>query len=442
MKTISTTTERTSISNGFHGWNGETNTTENGEGWKITTSKGASGKINSTARKGDFINGSFSFMMFGGKSLNLLSTKGTATEKAIREQHAQALILFDEETKDEEQPYKIEVGQIICFIGYNSNEKPEIVIYNILNSGFGNSYETINTRTKELGRADNLRDLADKFGIGHYYIKDQKFNDLNELNDFVIEAKTKEREQNEKLLQASNKIKEENSKKVEEGKKIVSIPSGTVSVIVAELMQDESDSQSDYFHSSTTKTIYLAFSNHKRDLFNEMRKACLNCDIKEIREFANVPTVNNNGQEKDEENTNYWNPKDEHREKYSGGSGFYLGAGYCRSGWRIRKEKYIDLEKCEDLYISTQEDRFFCNVEATPEPKETPNFEALEVKTGEVQIIDYSEKAIAVIGDTKPIKDQLKAIGGKFNFRLSCGAGWIFSKKQLPEVEKLLTGSI
>lgn len=78
----------------------------------------------------------------------------------------------------------------------------------------------------------------------------------------------------------------------------------------------------------------------------------------------------------------------------------------------------------------------------TPELKETQNFEAVEVPAGEVQIIDYSEKAIAVIGDTKPIKDQLKEIGGKFNFRLSCGAGWIFSKTKLPEIEKLLTGSI
>jgi len=76
----------------------------------------------------------------------------------------------------------------------------------------------------------------------------------------------------------------------------------------------------------------------------------------------------------------------------------------------------------------------------TPEPKETPNFEAVEVPEGEIQIIDYSEKAIAVIGNTKPIKDQLKAIGGKFNFRLSCGAGWIFSKKQLSEVQQLLSG--
>jgi len=77
---------------------------------------------------------------------------------------------------------------------------------------------------------------------------------------------------------------------------------------------------------------------------------------------------------------------------------------------------------------------------AQTEVKESANFEAVEVPAGEVQIIDYSEKSIAVIGDTKPIKDQLKEIGGKFNFRLSCGPGWIFSKKQLPEVEKLLSG--
>jgi hypothetical protein len=50
------------------------------------------------------------------------------------------------------------------------------------------------------------------------------------------------------------------------------------------------------------------------------------------------------------------------------------------------------------------------------------------------KLIDYSEKAFAVLGDTKPVKDQLKALGGKFNPHLKCGAGWIFSKKKLNEV--------
>lgn len=76
----------------------------------------------------------------------------------------------------------------------------------------------------------------------------------------------------------------------------------------------------------------------------------------------------------------------------------------------------------------------------TPEPKETTTFEAVEVPEGEIQIVDYSEKAIAVIGETKQIKDELKSLGGKFNFRLSCGAGWIFPKTKLAEVQQLLSG--
>jgi len=55
-----------------------------------------------------------------------------------------------------------------------------------------------------------------------------------------------------------------------------------------------------------------------------------------------------------------------------------------------------------------------------------------------VEIVEYSEKAIAVIGDTKSIKDLLKSLGGSFNPRLSCGAGWIFSKKKEGEIREAL----
>lgn len=55
-----------------------------------------------------------------------------------------------------------------------------------------------------------------------------------------------------------------------------------------------------------------------------------------------------------------------------------------------------------------------------------------------LQIVDYSEKAIALVGDSRAIKDELKKIGGRFNPRLSCGAGWIFSKKQRTAVEELI----
>ena len=60
-----------------------------------------------------------------------------------------------------------------------------------------------------------------------------------------------------------------------------------------------------------------------------------------------------------------------------------------------------------------------------PEPKQSKT-ETIEAKG--VQIIDYSEKAIAIVGETRAIKETLKTLGGRFNSHLSCGAGWIFSK--------------
>ena len=96
-------------------------------------------------------------------------------------------------------------------------------------------------------------------------------------------------------------------------------------------------------------------------------------------------------------------------------------------------EKSGLIEDCYRLKMSLNEVQH-------PQTKETPNFEAVEVPAGEIQIVDYSAKAIAVIGETKPIKDKLKELGGKFNFRLSCGAGWIFPKSKLSELQSFLSG--
>ena len=56
-------------------------------------------------------------------------------------------------------------------------------------------------------------------------------------------------------------------------------------------------------------------------------------------------------------------------------------------------------------------------------------------------IIDYSDKAIAVTGDTRKIAAELRALGGRFNSRLSCGPGWIFSKRKEAELREFLAGS-
>lgn len=81
------------------------------------------------------------------------------------------------------------------------------------------------------------------------------------------------------------------------------------------------------------------------------------------------------------------------------------------------------------------------------EPKqEEAKAETVEAASVEgLEIVDYWEKAIAVFGETKEIKDQLKELGGKFNPSLRYGegkrAGWIFSKKQADKVRALLAPS-
>lgn len=66
--------------------------------------------------------------------------------------------------------------------------------------------------------------------------------------------------------------------------------------------------------------------------------------------------------------------------------------------------------------------------------------EEMQENAPKFQLIDYSEKAIALVGDTRDIKEQLKQLGGRFNPRLSCGCGWIFPKSKRDEVEKLIQG--
>lgn len=68
--------------------------------------------------------------------------------------------------------------------------------------------------------------------------------------------------------------------------------------------------------------------------------------------------------------------------------------------------------------------------------------EVESVTVDDLEMVDYSEKAIAVFGDTKSIKDQLKELGGRFNPALNYNgekrAGWIFSKKKADEVRNLM----
>lgn len=68
---------------------------------------------------------------------------------------------------------------------------------------------------------------------------------------------------------------------------------------------------------------------------------------------------------------------------------------------------------------------------------------AMGENTPSIRIVDYSEKCFAVVGDTFPIREQLKALGAwKFNKFLSCGAGWLFNNDKREAVEAFINSGV
>jgi hypothetical protein len=58
-----------------------------------------------------------------------------------------------------------------------------------------------------------------------------------------------------------------------------------------------------------------------------------------------------------------------------------------------------------------------------------------------IQIVKYTEKSVAAIGETKSFKDAIKEVGGKWNSKLKCGPGWILSAKKLEALKTALSST-
>jgi hypothetical protein len=70
-------------------------------------------------------------------------------------------------------------NQVIQMNGY---EDDRYVVYDIISSQWGLSYELINLRTKTFGQCDLIRPLSQKFGIGYYFDdKNPQFMDAFEV---------------------------------------------------------------------------------------------------------------------------------------------------------------------------------------------------------------------------------------------------------------------
>jgi hypothetical protein len=65
-----------------------------------------------------------------------------------------------------------------------------------------------------------------------------------------------------------------------------------------------------------------------------------------------------------------------------------------------------------------------------------------ETILGKFELVNYSDKALAIFGDTRPIRDKLKALGGRFNPCLTNKgqrvAGWIFPIAKQDQILSIL----
>lgn len=100
---------------------------------------------------------------------------------------------------------------------------------------------------------------------------------------------------------------------------------------------------------------------------------------------------------------------------------------------------YFDRNFYSHIYLGKWDTPYSVMEFKKPEKPVKKSAPKVDTSSSTLSYVDYSEKAFAIIGDTKPVKDTLKELGGRFNPRLTCGAGWIFSKKNEKEVRKALS---
>jgi len=64
----------------------------------------------------------------------------------------------------------------------------------------------------------------------------------------------------------------------------------------------------------------------------------------------------------------------------------------------------------------------------------------IPLPTNGMKIVDYGVRHIAVIGETKPHKDSLKAMGGHFTYRTQWGPAWLFLSKKRQRIQAYIDG--
>lgn len=326
--------------------------------------------------------------------------------------------LLGENTEIDTDRQYVQVGQIVQMNGYDYDR---YAVAEVLYNAAGYNYRLINLRTHEYCTTEIIRPLSAKFGIGYYYddqtpqmLPEAELAHLRQLADKQEEARQRQVQQKEEERERRRVVGAERLRQA--------YPAGAVAVIVAHLQEDESEPMTDYFGARTVRSVILGFSDKTRENFAELRRAAAHFpDTAYLAEY---------------------DCKYEHRERYSGGHGFYLGDSYY-SGWIVRKELFRDLASLIQRYADVAGSHDGFCLAPTPGHGTTTD---IPLHDARIQITDYSEKAIAVFGDTKPLKEILRSLGGRFSPRLTYlgtpTAGWVFPKRNEQKVREALAPHI
>ena len=212
--------------------------------------------------------------------------------------------------------YDLKRGQKLIFEGPGAVRDTNWVITGIIGD---QHYSIVNTETKKMATAEYIRPIAEKFGIGYYFVPGEVIDE-----SVVAEVEKKAMELGEIEKKQREREREEASDRLRKGLELYNKlrPKWAKAVVMACEYVDESDPMTDYFYVHLKPIYLLEWSKTKRNCFREMRKAALN-----LKETAFYSTD--------------IKKEDEHRENYSMGMGMYL----WRPGKYAIKKYAIDLYK-------------------------------------------------------------------------------------------------
>jgi len=205
-------------------------------------------------------------------------------------------------------------------VSYSDMKNPRQIAV-VVSNGQGYGQEVIFTDTLHKGHCPvvlNDEHLMEGRGRRAGWCLEEGIATQDEINDLVARHFESDMVQNVSRQDIEEKLRESRIKGEAILSQLLETRPNAKSIIVAELHEDQSDSQTDYYASRKVRVLVLAFSDHTRDVFSEMRKAAGNA--LETAYLVNAPK------------------NAEHREKYSMGRGYYLmDSASTHSGWRVRK---------------------------------------------------------------------------------------------------------